>query len=141
MPVTNQVFNRLADTMNLEDFNKKVMPTKNKLYRFALSYLKNEEEAKDIVQEVLLKVWKKKTSLGFYRNIEAWCMTLTKNLSLDRIKSRQFQVSALNENLPEIAGDDSPYKETELNSTVSQVKKFIEGLPEKQRDIIHLRDV
>ena len=117
------------------------MPTKNKLYRFALSYLKNEEEAKDIVQEVLLKVWNKKASLSFYRNIEAWCMTLTKNLSLDRIKSRQFQLSASTENLPDIAGTDSPYKETELNSTISLVKVFIDNLPEKQRDIIHLRDV
>ena len=127
--------------MNLEDFNKKVMPTKNKLYRFALSYLKNEEEAKDIVQEVLLKVWNRKVSLSFYRNIEAWCMTLTKNLSLDRIKSMQFQLSASRENLPDIASDASPYKETELNSTISMVKTFIDNLPERQRDIIHLRDV
>lgn len=117
------------------------MPTKNKLYRFALSYLKNEEEAKDIVQEVFLKVWNKRASLGFYRNIEAWCMTLTKNLSLDRIKSGHFQLSASGENLPDIAGNDSPYRDTELNSTISLVRKFIDNLPEKQRDIIHLRDV
>lgn len=117
------------------------MPTKNKLYRFALSYLKNEEEAKDIVQEVLLKVWNRKVSLSFYRNIESWCMTLTKNLSLDRIKSRQFQLNASRENLPDIASDDSPYKETELNSTISMVKTFIDNLPERQRDIMHLRDV
>ena len=117
------------------------MPTRNKLYRFALSYLKNEEEAKDIVQEVFIKVWDKKRSLNFYQNIEAWCMKLTKNLSLDRIKSRQFQLSASNEHLPEIAGEDSPYKETELNNTISLVRKFIENLPEKQRDILHLRDV
>ena len=117
------------------------MPTKNKLYRFALSYLKNEEEAEDIVQDVLLKVWNKKASLNFYRNIEAWCMTLTKNLSLDRIKSRQFQLSKRREKMPEIAASDSPYKDTELKSTISLVKKFIDDLPAKQRNIIHLRDI
>ncbi len=117
------------------------MPTKNKLYRFALSYLKNEEEAKDIVQEVFIKVWNKKRSLNFYQNIEAWCMKLTKNLSLDRIKSKQFQLNTSSEDLPEIAADDSPYKETELNNTISMVRIFIDNLPEKQRDILHLRDV
>ncbi|MFT6810343.1 MAG: DNA-directed RNA polymerase specialized sigma24 family protein, partial [Saprospiraceae bacterium] len=30
--------------------------------------------AEDVVQEVLIKVWKKKSELSAIENIEAWCM-------------------------------------------------------------------
>lgn len=43
--------------MDLEAFENRVLPAKNKLFRFALRFLGNEEEARDIVQEVFIKVW------------------------------------------------------------------------------------
>jgi DNA-directed RNA polymerase specialized sigma24 family protein len=43
--------------MNLEAFENRVLPAKNKLFRFALRFLGNEEEAKDVVQEVFIRVW------------------------------------------------------------------------------------
>ena len=43
--VTAQVFERL------------ILPLKNKLFRFAMSYLKDVDEAKDVVQDVMIKIW------------------------------------------------------------------------------------
>ena len=43
--------------MNLETFENRVLPTKNKLFRFAFRLVGSTEEAKDIVQEVMIKVW------------------------------------------------------------------------------------
>lgn len=43
--------------MDLEAFENQVLPSKNKLFRFALRFLGNEEEAKDVVQDVFIKVW------------------------------------------------------------------------------------
>ena len=43
--------------MNQEDFESRVLPTKNKLYRFAFKLLGSSEEAKDVVQETMIKVW------------------------------------------------------------------------------------
>jgi RNA polymerase sigma-70 factor (ECF subfamily) len=43
--------------MNIEAFQTRVLPSKNKLFRFALKFLGNEEEAKDVVQEVFIRVW------------------------------------------------------------------------------------
>ncbi len=126
--------------MNLEDFIKKVMPTKNKLYRFALSLLKNRQDAEDIVQEVLIKVWTKNESLSFYRNIEAWCMTMTKNMSLDKLKSKEFQLKAQQSTFQEVADEPQPDSD-DLSSAVSNVKKIIEGLPIKQREVMQLRDI
>src|SRR5688572_1592558 len=73
--------------MNLEAFQNRVLPAKNKLFRFALRFLGNEEEAKDVVQEVFIKVWNGREQMDQVQNWEAWCMRITRNLSLDRIRS------------------------------------------------------
>ena len=69
--------------MNLEAFENRVLPAKNKLYRFALRFLGNEEEAKDVVQEVLIRVWNGREQMNEIQNWEACCMRITRNLSLD----------------------------------------------------------
>ena len=89
--------------MNLEAFEKRVLPAKNKLFRFALRFLGNEEEAKDIVQEVFIKVWNGRDQMDKVQNWEAWCMRITKNLSLNILKkkrSRARNYSSTNHNSP-----------------------------------------
>ncbi len=126
--------------MNLDDFIKRVMPTKNKLFRFALTFLKNKQDAEDIVQEVLLKVWAKNENIAYYKNIEAWCMTLTKNMSLDKLKSKEFQLRTHQEEIQDVA-EEAKSGQNDLSSAVKNVKKIIEELPIKQREIIQLRDI
>jgi RNA polymerase sigma-70 factor (ECF subfamily) len=67
------------------------MPVKPKLLRFAYRLLGNEEDAKDIIQDALLKVWHHKERMHELQNLEAWCMRITRNLALDRIKSKKFR--------------------------------------------------
>ncbi|MCB0851808.1 MAG: RNA polymerase sigma factor, partial [Bacteroidetes bacterium] len=73
--------------MTAEQFQQLVLPHKNKLYRFALAYL-DEANAKDIVQEVMLSAWEKIQDPRSVNNIEAWCMTLTRNKSLNMLKKK-----------------------------------------------------
>ena len=74
--------------MSNQDFNSRVLSTQQKLYRFALRMLGSVQEAEDVVQEVLLIMWKKRTDLSKIVNMEAWCMRITKNLCrLDKLKS------------------------------------------------------
>src|SRR6185436_11643875 len=75
--------------MTLETFQNLVFPVKNKLYRFAFRLLGSTEDAQDVVQEVFIKVWNGREQLGDIENIEAWCMRITKNLSLDRLRQSQ----------------------------------------------------
>ncbi|HOO10849.1 MAG TPA: sigma factor, partial [Cyclobacteriaceae bacterium] len=60
--------------MDLKAFENRVLPAKNKLFRFALRLLNNMEEAEDVVQEVLIKVWNGRSSMHQVHNWEAWCM-------------------------------------------------------------------
>lgn len=125
----------------MKEFTNTVMPIKNKLYRFALRMVGSVEEAEDVVQEVLVKIWQKGTELANVSNVEALGMTMTRNLSIDKLRSKHNKVKSLDAQLLEKAGTNNPQKTTELRDTVSRVHLMIQDLPEKQRAIIQLRDI
>jgi RNA polymerase sigma-70 factor (ECF subfamily) len=127
--------------MDLEAFENRILPSKSKLFRFAQRLLGSEEEAKDVVQDVLIKVWNGREQMAEIQNWEAWCMRLTKNLSLDRLRSRQRKATDSMEGFEIRYDAPSPHDNTELNESMQQIGKLIEQLPEKQRQVIHLRDI
>ncbi len=128
--------------MNLEAFQNRVLPTKNKLFRFALRMLGNDDDAKDVVQEVFIRVWNGREQMDQIQNMEAWCMRITKNLSLDRLRSIQRKGTDSLENSFHVQHTDrTPDVKTEMGESMQHVSKLIAALPEKQRQIIHLRDV
>jgi len=134
---------RLAfETMNLEMFETLVIPTKNKLYRFAFRLLGSSEEAQDVVQDVFIKLWNGRDQLAEVQNMEAWCMRITKNLSLDRIRARQRRSTDSINDAFEIRHDGlTPHERTEIHENMQQINQMIAALPEKQRQVIHLRDI
>jgi RNA polymerase sigma-70 factor (ECF subfamily) len=128
--------------MNLEAFQNRILPAKNKLFRFAFKFLGNEEEAKDVVQEVLIKVWNGREQMSEIQNWEAWCMKITRNLSLDRIRSmtrKQTEPIEVSYNLQHESL--TPYETAEARESMQRINQFIADLPDKQRQVMHLRDV
>lgn len=126
--------------MTPEEFKSEVMPVKHKLYRFALRMLGDAEEAQDVVQEIFLRLWSKREQLGEYRNLEAFAMTMTRNLCIDKLKSPSAKQKAFDES-GEMTDEMTPYAKTELSDTIKVVRQVMDGLPEQQRMVIQLRDV
>ena len=125
--------------MVLEDFKYHVLPVKDKLYRFALRFLRNEDEAQDVVQEVLIKAWHQGDEL---RNAEAWCMRLTRNLSLNKLKSgHRSRTEGLPEDDRYASHTASPYAQTETQDAMAHVRELLQKLPMKQQHVLELRDV
>lgn len=128
--------------MTLESFQTLVFPVKNKLYRFAFRLLGNNEEAKDVVQEVLIKVWSGRDQLDDIQNMEAWCMRITKNLSLDRLRQQQRRpTDSLEKGMHLSHHGLTPAETTELNERMKRIDEWMAELPEKQRQVMHLRDI
>ncbi len=127
--------------MSLEAFESRVLPAKDKMFRFAQRLLKDEEEAKDIVQEAMIRVWNKREEMHTYLNMEAWCMRIVRNLSLDRIKSKQYNSDRLDSTYNLSASGATPAEKTETDNTMENIHNFIAGLPDKQRHIMQLRDI
>lgn len=126
----------------LHDFQRRVLPVKHKLFRFAFRLLGNAQEAEDVVQEVMIKVWVKRKEMHTYLNMEAWCMRLTKNLSLDRLRARsRGRMDPLPEKLDLPASAATPDRLAEQRDMLNWVHEIIDELPEKQKMAIQLRDI
>ncbi|MEN8203889.1 MAG: serine hydrolase [Bacteroidota bacterium] len=65
------------------------------LYRFAFRLLGNREDALDVLQDVLEKLWKKRQSVEGYKSIEALSIKMTRDLCLDRLRQKSMKVEKL----------------------------------------------
>ena len=126
--------------MNPEEFKIQVLPLKYKLYRLSLRLLGRVEEAEDSVQDAMVKLWNRREELNNYSSIEAFAMTITKNLCLDRIRSKAFQTQRLSDQQV-MAVKQNPEELLEKADFTVFVRKIIESLPEQQKAIMHMRDI
>ena len=126
--------------MKQTEFLNTVLPLKDKVFRLAKRLLVSTDEAEDATQELYLKLWKNKAKLKEYNNVEAFAMTMTKNYCLDQLKAkRSNNLTLVHSNYKD--NTVSLERKLELEDSVSKVHELIEGLPEKQKLIIQLRDV
>jgi len=127
--------------MDLQEFKSRVLPVRQKLYRLAVFMLRDKEEAEDILQDVFLKLWSNKHKLETYTSIEAFAMTITKNICLDKMKAgkRRQQVDISGMELDSL--EASPYQHSENADSMRKVQGLMESLPEQQKLILHLREV
>ncbi len=126
--------------MKQNEFLLVIMPFKDKLFRLAKRLLVSTEEAEDATQEVLLKLWKSKSKIASYNNVEAFAMTMTKNFCLDRLKSKQAGNLKLVHSNYTKAGS-SLERQFEYKDSLSWVEKIMENLPEAQKLVWQLRDI
>jgi len=128
--------------MSLTYFKQHILPVKDKLYRLALRIMSDDAAAQDVVQEVLVKAWKQQDAWPAIRNVEAWCMKLTKNHAIDKIRSHHRTERLEMPSLPGLATDSpSPLAAAEYSDTMAHLVKLMQQLPEKQRLVMHLRDI
>ena len=122
-------------------FRNDILPLKDVLYRLALRITLKREEAEDIVQDTLIKVWNRRDNWNEIDSIEAYCLTICRNLALDRIKKREN----LNESLEDNGNDSpdksfNPFEDTLQQDRIDLVRNLVNALPEKQRSCMQLRD-
>ena len=126
--------------MEKVSFRNDVLPLKNQLFRLALRITLNKEEAEDIVQDTLIKVWNKRYEWGTIDSIETYSLRICRNLSLDRMKKRDNQNGSLEEEQPNQELLSTPQDRLIAQDRLRVVKEIVNSLPEKQRVCMQLRD-
>ena len=81
--------------MESQEFTHIINEVKDKMYRLAYRIVGNQFDAEDVVQEVIIKVWNKREHFSTITNQPGWCMTLTRNLAIDKTRSKPFNVKKI----------------------------------------------
>ena len=123
-------------------FKNDVMPLGNQLFRLALRITLNRQEAEDVVQDTLMKLWNQRDEWNTIQNIEHYAMTICRNLALDLIDKRERQTLEFDPASHDQA-DNAPTPDQQLiqQQQLEQIKQIIDQLPEKQRTTLQLRDI
>lgn len=122
-------------------FKQLLLPLYPRLQRVALRMLGNVEDAEDMVQEVYMKLWGKREELPDVQNMEAYCVALTKNMCIDRLRLAEVDRVDVDDVPLSLAAAEDVAGQLERQDAVEQVKLIIETLPEKQQQVVTLRDI
>ncbi len=110
-----------------------IIENQNKFYRLAYSYVRNREDAMDVVQNAIYKALKKSDTLRNENAMRTWFYSILVNESLMAIKTRK-QEAPLLENSP----NEPTYIENEFASQ-DDIYEKISLLDETEQSIIRLR--
>ena len=125
-------------------FRTDVLPLKNELFRLALRITLNREDAEDVVQETMIRVWNRRDQWEQIESIEAFCTTICRNLALDKTKRASNQDASLDDeghDAPDHSYSANPEEQAMQRDKVERVRRLMDQLPEKQRTCMQLRDV
>jgi len=129
--------------VNKISFRNDVLPLKDELYRLALRITLNPADAEDVVQETMMKVWNRRAQWEQIESIEAFCLTICRNLSLDKTRKMTGSEQSLEANeleAPDSSHGANPEEQVIQQDRVRLVRRIIDNLPEKQRSVMQLRD-
>lgn len=126
--------------MNTEtEYITLITELRDTLYRLARSILANDAEAEDVVQDTLERAWKLRTSIAESDYPRAYVCRIAHNMAIDRSRYRARQ-SSFSEQIasPSICDGRST---ASISDMTKITLSLISRLPERQRLVIHMRDV
>ena len=125
-----------GDVLSFDHIFKKY---NKKVYFFALSYLKNREEAQDIVQEVFMNLWKYRDQINEYYVFSKYLFKITYNTTCKRFRKQASDRKQLEEVVrTSILEDDSTNIDIEYNNLFETANALIEKMPSCQKNIFLL---
>lgn len=109
----------------------------HRLYQLVFRLTKSDQYAKDIIQEVFLKLWEGRRELHHIQNLEAWLYRLTENKTIDFLRKASADrrlKQAIWDNLQQIVNEaESWVSAREYNQII---QRAIDELP-PQRKLIY----
>ncbi len=126
--------------MDSEQYNQ-FLSSQRKLYRFALSLTKDVNDADDIYQESLMKLWQLKEEWANWQNFEAYAMRMVRNTFLNYYKKNSSRVHVALEHITEQPEPNYTDKQMVLTDLRMRFNAMISKLPEVQRNILYLREI
>ena len=127
---------RKGDILSFDNIFKKYH---KKVYYFALSYLKNKEEAEDVVQEVFMNLWKCRDQINEYYVFSRYLFKITYNATCKKFRKMASDKSQVAEILKTIITEDNSTNiDIEYKSLLETANIIIEKMPSRQKEIFLL---
>lgn len=112
------------------------------LYGYASRLISNPEEAKDIIQDLFLKLWNNRKSLGQCNQIKYYLLQSVRRLIIDKYQKKVIPISVnIQENIlpAELPFESVLIANQDFESQMQKLKKSFNQLSKRQQEAIYLR--
>ena len=120
-----------------KDYLKILEDNKGLIYKVANSYCNNEEDRKDLFQEISIQIWKSLHRYDKQYKISTWIYRIALNVAISyyrKIKTRQYQTASL----AETSFDIIDYQQDDTSVEIDRLFTFIHELKELDRAVMLL---
>jgi RNA polymerase sigma-70 factor (family 1) len=120
---------------NLLAFNTLYRAYSGRLYRFALGYLKSEDEAEELVQEVFTIIWEKRSDLKEELSFKSFLFTISFNIIRKHFRTKAY----LSEYLKMGTGSDHDTQTSQkilYDSLYQYITELVNKLPARRKEIL-----
>ena len=109
------------------------------LYYFVFKYLRNKEDAEEIVQEIFLKIWRERSKLDAGLSLKSFLFTIAYNSTMNALRKRSFNNQYINMvGLTQPSSDLATEKEVNYRETLLLIENAIELLPPKRKQVFKM---
>jgi RNA polymerase sigma-70 factor (ECF subfamily) len=110
-----------------------------RLVAYATRYLGSVDLAKDVCQEVFVKLINKPPRVLICDSIGPWLFRVTRNLAIDKRRRRKFEIHEEDTDVPEARDEGDPLSSLRERNDVEVVRRLVQDLPKELRDVVELR--
>jgi len=104
------------------------------MFCVAMRFLKNDDDAEDVMQEAFIKAFQKIEQYKGDVTFGAWLKRIVINKSIDFLKAKKQKMIALDEGFMHV--EDNEDWSVDEGISVEEIKLAIESLPEKYRYVV-----
>jgi RNA polymerase sigma-70 factor (ECF subfamily) len=128
------------------EFRKLADEYAGRIFTFALYSLRRREDAEDVTQEVLIRLWRHRDRIGDERT-GAWVMRVTRNLVIDAARRRRSRAAVFAESsgaetsAARVAALERPDDDCERSELRGALEEAIGSLDEPYRSIVIMREI
>lgn len=123
--------------MTQDQFLNRILPLQPTLQMVAEKLLGSADEAEDAVQEVVLRMWERRSELEHMASFEGYAMNSLKNQCLSVLRHRRPTVSA--EVLDNVSDDEIRREVALVEERAAMLDSMLQRLPEVQRRAVQMR--
>jgi RNA polymerase sigma factor (sigma-70 family) len=109
------------------------------LYGVIFRIVQHEEIAEDLLQETFIKIW---NSFSLYDpskgRMFTWMVNIARNLSIDKIRSKDFRNSSKNQDLENTVNVVDEQNSTAINPDTVGIKELVQQLKPDQKSVLDL---
>lgn len=122
--------------MRTEEFNHIILPMRSDLKTYALRLTESDDNAEDLVQEVMLRLWDMRQNIQAEDNLKALAITIMRNKFYDQCRHEERNFTT--DKIMEVPIED---RRAEQRDEVNLIRQIVSQLPPLQQQIFRMKEI